>query len=357
LLRLTGLAVRLCFSIYEHGASDILIHSCTGEYKLTLDDARAIVQEILEPEVKSWNNPRRTIIALHSFKCTGCPRKDCNTRYSFFKGFEHIYEKHAKYVGEDTEFSMFAKPLPKYAGQETFPWFTVPWPRNLPLVAPHHPVSRQDKWIPDANLPYIPARKPSTVSAFANRRAYDEKSLQAADFEGNLVFAASKLSSIDLSTDCQTRIALQYALDRYATINGTQKPSLKDFTASFKKIREVNVKFDFRYRCGSCCRQTSIPRTTKFIKAPIHFHELEAHFEKKHENRDWTTDMMDLPSGEQLLDRMIEGDTALEAQKAEVRDREESVKNSLRKKPCPKAQITLSKPASMSAFDTLYIKI
>jgi hypothetical protein len=224
----------------------------------------------------------------------------------------------------------------------------VPWPRNLPLVAAHHPVSRQDKWIPDAEVPYIAARKPSAVSAFAGRRA--------CDFEGNLVFAAGKLSTTDLGTDCQTRIALQYALDRYATANGVQKPDLKDFTASFKRIKEVNVKFDFRYRCGSCCRQPNIPRTTKFIKAPIHFHELEAHFEKKHENRDWTTDMMDLPSGEQLLDHMIEGDAALEREQAEVRDREESVKNSLRKKPCPKAQIILSKPASMRVFDTLYMK-
>jgi hypothetical protein len=335
---------------------DLLICSFTEDYKLTLDDARAVVDQIIEPEVKGWNNPRRTIVALHSFKCAGCPRKDCNTRYSFLKGFEHIYATHAKYVGEDTKFYMFAKPLPRYPAPETFPWVTVPWPRNLPLVASHHTVSRQDKWIPDADVPYVPAKKHSTVSAFANRQAYDEQSIQASDFEGNIVFAASKLSSTDLGTDCQTRIALQYALDRYATVNGMQKPSLKDFTASFKKIREVNVQFDFRYRCASCSRQTSIPRTTKFIKAPVHFVELEAHFEKKHENRDWTTDMMDLPSGEQLLDHMMEGDAALEAQKAEVREREESVKNSLRKKPCPKAQTILNKPTSMSVFDTLYIQ-
>ena len=336
---------------------DMLIRFLTENYKLTLEDARAVVHEILEPEVKSWNNPRRYIAALASFKCAGCPRKDCHTRYSFVKVCEHIYEKHAKYVGEDTEFSVFAKPLPKYPpGQETFPWFTVPWPRNLPLVAAHHQVSRQDKWIPDADVPYMPAKKPSTVSAFANRQAYDERSVQASNFEANLVFAASRLSSTALGAHCQTRIALQYALDRFATVNRLQKPSLKDFVASFKKIKEVNVAFDFRYRCGSCCKQTSIPRTTKFIKAPIHFDELEAHFEKKHENRDWTTDMMDLPSGEQVLDLMIEGDAALEEEQREVREREESVKNSLRKKPCPKAKNILNTPASMSVFEALFIK-
>ena len=329
-----------------------------GDHTLTLDDARIVVHEVIEPEVKSWNNPRRYVAALGSFKCAGCPRKDCNTKYSFAKGFEHIYGTHARYVGEDTEFSMFAKPLPNFTrGQETFPWFTVSWPRNLPLVAAHHAVNRQDKWIPWADVPYVPARRLSTTSAFANLQAYHERSIPASDFEGNLVFAAAKLCSTDLGTDSQTRIALQYALDRYATIKGTQKPGLKDFTASFKRIKEVNFKIHFRYRCGCCCRQTNIPRSTKFIKAPIQFDELEAHFEKKHENRDWTTDMMDLPTGEQLLDRMLEEDAALEAQKREVRDREESVKCSLRKKPSAKAQIILERPSSMSVFETLYVRV
>ena len=352
------LTVRLCCSANPQMFPERLSHLRIGDHKLTLDDARTIVHEVLEPEVKSWNNPRRYMVALCSFKCAGCPRKDCNTKYSFVKGFEHIYGTHAKFVGEDTDFSMFARPLPNSAhGQEIFPWFTVSWPRNLPLVASHQPVSRQDKWIPDADFPYVPAKGLGVISAFANRQAHDETSIAASDFEGNLVFAASKLCCTDLSTEYQTRIALQYALDRYATVNGIERPSLKDFTASFKRIKEVNVKIHFRYRCGTCCRQTSIPRTTKFLKAPIQFDELEAHFEKKHEDHDWITDMMDLPTGEQLLDGMLEEDAALETQQREVRDREESVKCSLRKRPSAKAQMILNKPSSMSVFETLYIKI
>ncbi len=334
----------------------ILTFSLGEHYELTLDDARIVIEKVIEPEVKSWNNPRRTTAALQSFKCAGCPRKDCKTRYSFVKGFEHIHGTHAKYVGEGTKFAMFAKPFPRYSGHDTFPWYTTPWPRNLPLVASHHEVNRQAKWFPDANIPYVSAREPSTVSAFANRAVYNILSVLASDFDGNLVFAARELQPTVLSSESQTRIALQYALDRYATVHGTQKPVLGDFTACFKNIQDANRKFDFRYRCGYCARQTSVPRTTKFIKSPVHFHELEEHFEKKHAGYDWTIDLMDLPSGEQLLDLILDGDNELKEKQELVRAREAAAKISLRKKPCPKAKVVLSTPTSMEVFDRLYLK-
>lgn len=312
---------------------------------------------MLEPWVRSWDDPRRTTIALGSFKCAGCPRKDCKTKYTFAKGFEHIYATHAKYVGEDTEFAMFAKPYPRHVCHELFPWYTVRWPRNLPLVAAHHVVSRQDKWLPDADIPYVSAKEPSTISAFASRNAYDNPSIDQSDFEGNLVFAAQELQPTTLGSRGQTRVALQYALDRYSVFHEKRKPSLVDFTTCLKKIKEANRKFDFKYRCAVCCRQTNVPRTTKFIKSPVHFHELEEHFEKKHANCDWTTDMMDLPSGEQLRDLILEGDAALKEQQEAVRAREEAAKNSLRKKPSPKAQVTLTTPTSMEVFDKLYVRI
>ena len=314
-----------------------------------------VIQDVIEPEVKSWNNPRRTTVALQSFKCAGCPRKDCKTRYSFVKGFEHIHSTHAKYVGEGTEFAMFAKPFLKYNGHDTFPWYTVPWTRNLPLVAAHHTVSRQDKWMPDADVPYVCAKEASVISAFANRVASDNPSVPASSFEGNLVFAARELQPTILSSESQTRIALQYALDRYATIHGSQKPVLAEFTACFKNIQDANRKFDFRYRCGHCARQTNVPRTTKFIKSPVHFHELEEHFDKKHVGYDWTVDMMDLPSGEQLLDLLRDSDANLKKEQDSVRAREAAAKISLRKKPSPKAQVVLSTPTSMEVFDRLYL--
>jgi len=209
--------------------------------------------------------------------------------------------------------------------------------------------------MPDADVPYVCAKEASVISAFANRIASDNPSIPASSFEGNLVFAARELQPTILSSESQTRIALQYALDRYATIHGSQKPVLAEFTACFKNIQDANRKFDFRYRCGHCARQTNVPRTTKFIKSPVHFHELEEHFDKKHVGYDWTVDMMDLPSGEQLLDLLRESDANLKKEQDSVRAREAAAKISLRKKPSPKAQVVLSTPTSMEVFDRLYL--
>lgn len=315
-----------------------------------------IVQEVLEPETKEWANPLRTRVALSSFKCAGCPRKDCKTKYSFVKGFEHIHTAHAQFVGEDAEFAMFAKPYPRYSAHDNFPWYTVLWPRYLPLVASHHKVSRQDKWMPDADVPYVQAKESSTVSAFDGREALDNPSISASDFAGNLAFAASKFKSTLLDINAQTRIVLQYALDRHATVHGLDMPELADFTACLRQIKEANKKFDLKYRCGSCSRQTNVARTTKFIKSPVQFHELEEHFQRKHSDGDWTIDMMDLPDGPQLLDLIVDGDAELATNQALVLAREEIAKRSLRKRPCPKANVTLSTPKSMDIFDTLYIK-
>jgi len=123
-----------------------------------------------------------------------------------------------------------------------------------------------------------------------------------------------------------------------------------------KRIKEANLKFDFRYRCGHCFRQANTPRTTKFIKSPVHFHELEEHFEKKHVNCDWTTDMMQLPSGEELQDLIVAGDSALKEEQKKAQKREMAAKNSVKKKPFPKAQVTLSTPTSMEVFNTLYVR-
>ena len=320
----------------------------------TLDDARLILHEIIEPEVKSWHDSRRASAALEQFKCVGCPRRDCLTKYSFVKGFEHIFNTHAQYVGEEHQFSILAAPFPKYHGPDNFPWYTVYWPRNLPLVAAHHTVRREDKWKPDEDMPYTEAKKAINTSAFAGRKAFDHPSIPASDFQSSIVFAAEKLRPTALGGDSQTRIALQFSLDRYASIRGTQKPELKGFTNCFKKIQEVNSKFDFRYRCGPCSRQINVPRTTKFIKSPVPFHELEEHFVKKHARLDWTTDMMDLPSDTELLEQIINEDAALREKKDVIQAREQARRSKAKKRPSPKSAVVLNTQAAMDVFDVLY---
>ena len=325
-------------------------------HALTLDDARMVLQEVVEPEVRLWNDSRREADALEKFKCVGCPRTDCTTKYTFDKLFEHILSKHAIFVGEGHEFWRLFKPFPKYCVPEHFPWYTVEWFRNLPILAAHHQMARGDRWDPNASLDYVEAQRPGRLSAFAGRQPGAHADIAADDFARNITFAAKQLFPTALSKECQTRIALQFALDKYAMVHGTSKPGLDDFTNEMKRIQNVNLKFDFRYRCGVCSRQVNVPRTTKFIKSPVQFHELEDHFQKKHSQLDWTVDLMALPSSTELQDQIVACDAELERHKGEIQAREEARKGTAKKRANAKASVVLSTPRGMDVFDTLYLK-
>ena len=308
---------------------------------------------MLEPEVASWNDSSRKIVALESFKCSGCPRKDCKTKYTFVKGFEHIYTAHSQYVGEDYEYSMFAKPFPRQ-GTDQFAWYTTIWPKKLPLVAAHQAVTREEKYSPNEPIPYVPAKAPNTTSAFSGRRAADTFSPAADDFAGSLVYAAKQLCSTRLSSDVQTRIALQFALDRYAIVHGSEKPKRTLFTNAIKEVKGVNSTFDFRYRCSTCAQQPNAAQTTKFIKSPVQFQQLEEHFNKKHSDMDWTVAMMNLPSDTQLLDNITEADAKLEDDKTKIAAREKARAATTRRKQCGKSKVTLDATPAMDVFDVLF---
>jgi hypothetical protein len=319
-----------------------------------MDDARLILEEVLEPEVKSWQNAHRASVALNGFKCAGCPRKDCTTKYTFVKLFEHIHKKHACYVGEDTEFAMFALPYPRISSDQ-FPWYTVRWPRNLPVLAPHQSASRENKWHPDADEPYLEGRKPVGKSAFAGRRVLENSAINRDDFQGNLVFAAERLKRTALDGRCQTRIILQYAFDRRSS--DAVIPALQQFTSSFKAIQDQNPSLDFKFRCGICLGEGDVPTTSKFIKCPVQFHELEKHYQALHRDKPWATCMMDLPNEKELHELMLESDATLEQEKKRIQAREESVKMSWKKRPCRKAATILKTVPAMTAFDELFPKV
>ena len=248
---------------------------------------------------------------------------------------------------------MFAKPFPRQ-GADQFAWYTTPLPTKLPIVAAHQAVTREEKYSPNEPIPYVPAKAPNTISAFSGRRAADAFPPAADDFAGNLVLAAKRLCSTRLSSDVQSRIALQFALDRYATVHMSEKPERTVFTDAIKEVKGVNSVFDFRYRCGTCAQQPNAALTMKFIKSPVQFQQLEEHFDKKHSDLDWSVAMMELPSDTQLLDIIIESDAKLADDKTKIAAREKARAATARRKTCGKSKVILEATRAMDVFDVLF---
>jgi hypothetical protein len=327
-----------------------------GVYRLTLDDARMIVREVIEPEVRAWNDNVRSREALEKFKCVGCVRKDCTTRYTFCGIFLHILEKHAIYVAEGEDFHKLYHPFDDALQSASFPWYTVEWPKNLPVAASHQKVSKEKKWLADAEVAYVPAALPANAPAFSGRRPSDNSGAVAEDFEGNLMFAATKLRPTTLNVFCQMRIALQYALDRYAVKLGTVKPSLADFIAFLPELQAANEDFTLNFSCGVCKQNPDIPQSA-IHRRPEPLLKLKEHFEKTHSTDDWATSLMDLPSDTQLATILQDADELSKREKQATEERLASLARNPRKKAQPHATMILERPEAMAVFEELFIRI
>lgn len=327
-----------------------------GIYRLTLDDARMIVQHVIEPEVQSWNDALRSREVLAKFKCVGCVRKDCTTRYTFDSVFQHIHEKHSIYVSEGEDFHKLYRPFDDTILEVDFPWYTVEWPRNLPVAASHQEVSKEKKWLADAEVNYVPLSSPETPSVFLDRRACVPAGIGSSDFEGNLCYAATKLRPTTLSVACQLRIVLQYALDRYVVDHGIVKPSLADFMACLPKLQAANEDFTLTFSCGVCKQNPDIPQSAIHTR-PETLTKLKDHFDKIHHTSDWTLSFVDSPSDTQLASILQDADVRLKEEKRATLRRQASLAKNPRKKADPNAQMILQKPEAMTVFDELFPRV
>jgi len=336
----------------------------TGPYELCLDDARMIVQQVIEDHVES-HSPRGAIV-YDNFLCIGCTRTDNQRRFSFERAFEHILQHHAILVGEGLEFYRFAKPYIAIDDDDKsvcrFPWYTVPWPRNLPLLPAHRKVDRHTKWEPDADVAYVQAARSGKMSAFAGRTPVEAPGIESHDFQSNLVFAAESLKPAKgLDAACLTKIIFRYALDRLS--DSPLRPAHTDFVDAIPRMQAANPALTFKFRCAYCIREDKVFKSARQVKYAVPMDKLREHWELKHRVSvgtdgtplEWTRDMMDLPSDREVWDRMLEADEKLRQEKEDVRRREEEVKKTVRKRPSLKGRVVLERELCVDVFARLYI--
>ncbi|KAK4945300.1 hypothetical protein LTR10_015459 [Elasticomyces elasticus] len=337
----------------------------TGPYCLSLDDARMIVHLVMEKHIAS--DSQRGSVVFRKLKCRGCTRTDFTKTWSFEEAFEHMLITHAQLVGEGLEFWQFAVPFPHSGAYWTlrrrrgeddtgdrFPWYTVPWPRCLPLVPFHQDVCKMDKWHPAVIEPFVRKESPPSISAFEGRRARLGPWSEA-DFPENLAFAVKTLTSSRLDGLCQMKIALRYALDLYMkTDEGELVPSM--LFVGFELIRSANANFDLRFKCGACVAEGTVDPGAKQVKYRLPYDALITHWEQRHEEEgiSWTEALMHLPSDSEVLVLMTKADEKLQSEKDAARVREEKLAENVRKRPRLKGQVVIQARLARDAFDELF---
>jgi len=341
-----------------HGLNYDGVH---GPYRLTLDDARMIVEEVIEEHIPRFS--QRGAVVFDELRCIGCARTDFIKKWSFVEGFEHVLAAHAQVVGDGLEFWRFATPYSRECEYHThyfrFPWYTVPWPRCLPLLPGHRDVADAPSWHPDAHMPYVPLKPAGTQSAF-DRRSPCESGLDRDDFAGHLLYAAKVLNGVRLSGPCQMKVALQYALDRYAQAT-TAEPPLSSFLRALETIPDANPGIELKFRCGACVREGKVYRSARQVKYAITMEQLRTHWDEKHReqaqggNACWTKDLMHLPSDTEVLDLILEADKKLQEEKDTAQARNAALSTSSKKRPSLKRNVVMGTTPAMEIFGRLFL--
>ncbi|KAL2438978.1 hypothetical protein ABEF95_015258 [Exophiala dermatitidis] len=332
----------------------------TGPYILTLDDARMIVEDVFMKEISPRSQRGETV--FRGLRCRGCHRSDFIKTWSFTAAFEHILEAHSQQIGEGLEFWRFAVPFGSCKlrdgrdGPLRFPWYSVPWPKCLPLAPSHQETREMGHWHPDSNEVYTPLRVRNTISAFEGRQPR-HNGLPGSDFVGNIVSAATALKGLWLDGTCQMKIALKYAADRYVSTLGTVAP-ISLLKESVERLRHANPAIELRFRCGVCVGDGGVVQSAKHVKYKLPIETLLIHWEEKHHNSDrvWSQNLMSLPSDSVLMERIEEADGRLQHEKDRAKNRTAELPSNLRKRPRLKGNVVMQTRLASEALDELFAR-
>lgn len=328
----------------------------TGPYQLSMDDARMLLEEIVEGKIPRLS--QRGGQVFQCLKCAGCSRSDYTKLWSFQECLEHIAQTHAQVVGEGSEFWRFATPYPQDYEHENrsfrFPWYTVPWPRCLPFLAAHQEMAEAGRWSPDADIPYRQLQPRPSRSAFMDRIACDD-GLEILDFRGHLIYAAKMLNGVRLSSQCQTKIILRYAFDHHQRAQ-VDPPTFESFILAIPFLQEANPTLDFRFRCGLCIQEGRVNRRSRQVKFNISMDLLRAHWEAKHPGykSDWFQNLINLPSDSEVYDLIVDSDQRLYEEQKAIRVKM-SKRSSNGKKSCLKGSVVLGAEFAMERFSRLFL--
>ncbi|KIW12394.1 hypothetical protein PV08_09671 [Exophiala spinifera] len=364
LLLLTLHNVYVAYQQLEHRPIGLNYDGTRGPYQLSLDDARMIVEDVIEAKIDPTS--QRGSMVFSQLRCRGCRRRDFTKTWSFTDAFEHILNTHAMLVGEGIEFWRFAVPFIREQADwrptpdevnaaksiDRFPWYSLPWPECLPLVPVHREPWKLDKWQPSTSETYIELEKPPTISAFQGR-APASNSFAKTDFVGNIRFAAQVLNGARLNDECQMKIALTYAMERWKLILWT-KPPLDLFSSSMAAIQEVNPTISLQFRCGICVKEGVVNQNARQVKYRIAADDLLAHWRTKHQDQlDWT-EAINLPSDNEVERILDKADTKLQQEKDAAHQRKARMDEDIRKRPKLKNNVVINSRLARDVFDELF---
>ncbi|KAK5943361.1 hypothetical protein PMZ80_004368 [Knufia obscura] len=332
-----------------------------GEYRLLLDDARMVVNEVLMPRIAQECFDRRTKI-VSSLRCMGCTRHDANRLDTFEQLVIHVRNTHAKYVGQDMHFWKWAVPLQTRfrRSKDQVAWYHIPWPKSMPALPAHRKATKEVVWNPNEEQDYIEHPVEEEIDLFDGLEASSDSKITAEDFTGNFCKAVALFSDTRLDSRSTMTLALEYAARR--NFQRLERPLSTVTFLKFQTLDLATVKlstdFKFKIKCGLCILDG---QSNYHIadESPQHLASASLHW---HNNKidDALADVISLPSDRELHRTITELDAKLHAQKrrAETKGRKLAVGDDgeMLGKRDPRSAALLAIPSIQSRFDELFVR-
>ena len=188
-----------------------------GPYRLLMDDARLVYNEIILPLIDRFSCQSRQTLAKEKLKC---PVKDCR-QPGHVSDFLHLMEHLHTYHGKILDLDILMIHL------RGFPWYTLEWPRNLPMLSAHQEAGEAE-WDMDSEPAY---------NRFPQRTEY----------------------------------GVGQAINQYLLTHASGEPATMT-DATYHAICDLNhIRFLDRYKCQSAIREAHL-RQLRSMK-PLNFYE------------------------------------------------------------------------------------
>lgn len=341
-----------------------------GEYRLMLDDARMVVEEVLKPSVTNKGIVRSKRV-LSGLRCIACTRTDCHKTYNFTSLFMHIRQAHACYVDNNLHYWKLAVPKKSCVRhyENLVAWYQLPWPKSMPALPYHQRAVAGAVWDPDVEDGYVQHESEEAVHFFEQLQAVRDPRSEKYEMSDDLVEAVKILLPTRLGPDCIVRVALEYASRRQADLVQENAVGLKLSISQLENwelsLKAVTLKFQLKFKCGLCLKDPKSGSRGKQKRETLYSQPLQSlipHWHRKHRLEDdiWEPELIVLPSDLVLQNTVTTEDMKLTAEhnrilsKQQVSQREKGT-GDIQEKVTPRESALLEIPTIKSRLRILFV--
>lgn len=351
--------IRRAYEALDQKPNGLNSDGTEGPYKLMLDDALMVLQDVLKNILKDFDDDmgqyRRILTSL---RCMGCTRPNTASTYDFQGLMSHIRRTHAGYVSKDSNWYRMAVPTkPDRKGRNSdINWYQLPWFKTMPALPFHRKPFPGMIWNPDIETEYVQHGGARPLLPPFDVLVDDQRRISVDDFTSNFCRAVEILIPTRLTSIFVIKLALDYATRVHDSLRMADSEPFKLTIAQMRNLETVCVRkatrLEFKFQCKRCAKEIE---ESPDDRRPPKIRDLSAlisHCQQKHRTGldSDITQQIAFPSESDVMKTIEDEDARLEADKSSYLKKSSRNSQSVD----PRTAALLATSSIRSCFDKLF---